>query len=223
MANYGAFLTDQQGNPYYVLDTLPLCLIEKKTFNITGGRGISVIHPNDSTFRLVFCRTNVAGSSFSYYLDTVTTGNYVVDSRGAASGFTLDVYVFGYQYQTPPKYGIAIWDAAGRCVITNETKVLRGAEVVGNQADPNASGYNATATLVGEWAVAPDVMGSFNGVINQGGQVYPIQAIAYTSAYKSGSSTVMKSEFVGDSGSGASNVQFYNRRNTIKAINVSMY
>ncbi|CAH0198100.1 hypothetical protein SRABI13_01656 [Erwinia aphidicola] len=223
MANYGAFLTDQQGNPYYILDTLPLCLIEKKSFNITGGRVISVIHPNDSTFRLVFCRTNVAGSSFSYYLDTVTTGSYVVDSRGAASGFTLDVYVFGYQYQTPPKYGIAIWDSAGRCVITNETKVLRGIEVVGNQADPNASGYNAAATLVGEWAVAPDVMGSFNGVINQGAQVYPIQAIAYTSAYKSGSSTVIKSEFVGDSGSGASNVQFYNRRNTIKAINVSMY
>ncbi|WP_338512177.1 hypothetical protein VRC35_06685 [Erwinia aphidicola] len=195
----------------------------EKTFSITGGRGISVINPNDSTFRLVFCRTNVAGSSFSYYLDTVTTGSYVVDSRGAGSGYTLDVYVFGYQYQTPPKYGIAIWDAAGRCVITNETKVLRGVEVVGNQADPSASGYNATATLVGEWAVAPDVMGSFNGVINQGGQVYPIQAIAYTSAYKSGSSTVIKSEFVGDSGSGASNVQFYNRRNTIKAINVSIY
>lgn len=223
MANYGAFLADQQGNPYYILDTLPLCLIEKKSFNITGGRGISVIHPNDSTFRLVFCRTNVAGSSFSYYLDTVTTGSYVVDSRGAASGFTLDVYVFGYQYQTPPKYGIAIWDAAGRCVITNETKVLRGIEVIGNQADANTSGYNASGTLAGDWAIAPEIMGSFNGVVYQGSQAYPIQAIAYSSAFKSGNNTIIKSEFVGDGSAGASNVQFYNRRNTIKAINVNMY
>ena len=223
MANYGAFLTEQQGNPYYILDTMPLCLVDKKSFTISGGRGVSVIHPNDSTFRLVFCRTNVAGSSFQYYLDTVTTGSYVIDSRGSSSGFTLDVYIFGYQYQTPPKYGIAIWDAAGRCVITNETKVLRGVEVVGNQADPNASGYNAAGTLAGDWAIAPDIMGNFTGVINQGGQVYPIQAVAYTSAYKSGNNTVIKSEFVGDSGSGASNVQFFNRRNTIKAINIARF
>jgi len=221
MAEYGAYLTDQQGNPYYILDTLPLCLVSKQTFTRTASNGTIDIHDNDSTFRLVFCRSNIGGVSFYYALNSVT-GKYAIYSSGPGT-YTIDIYIFGYQYQTPPKYGLAIWDSAGRCVITNETKVLRGVEVVGNQADPNASGYNASATLSGEWAVAPDVMGYFTGVINQGGQVYPVRAVAYTSAYISGSNTVIKSEFVGDSGSGASNVQFVNHRNTIKAIDISRY
>lgn len=221
MANYGAFLTDQQGNPYYILDTMPLCLINKQSFTVTAADRRFAIHDNDSVFRLVFCRSNTAGVSFGYFLDTVS-GKYSISHSGPGT-YTIDVYTFGYQYQTPPKYGIAIWDSAGRCVITNETKVLRGVEVVGNQADANASGYNATGTLAGDWAIAPDIMGSFNGVVYVGSQAYPIQAIAYSSAYKSGNNTIIKSEFVGDSSSGASNVQFYNRRNTIKAINIARF
>lgn len=221
MADYGAYLTDQQGNPYYILDTMPLCLISKQSFTRTASNGVIDIHDNDSVFRMVFCRSNIAGVSFYYALNT-TTGKYAIFSSGPGT-YTIDVYVFGYQYQTPPTFGIAIWDAAGRCVMTNETKVMRGVEVVGNQTVESNSGYNVNTTLAGDWAVAPDVMGYFTGVINQGGQVYPVRAVAYTSACKSGNNTVIKSEFVGDSGSGASNVQFINHRNTIKAINVSMY
>ena len=221
MADYGAFLTDQQGNPYYILDTMPLCLINKQSFTVTGVSGNIAIHDNDSVFRLVFCRANKAEVCFNYILDSFT-GKYAIKHAGPGT-YVLDVYTFGYQYQTPPAEGIAIWDSAGRCVITNETKVLRGVQVIGNQADANASGYFAAGTLAGNWAIAPDIMGSFNGVVYQGTQAYPIQAIAYSSAYKSGNNTIIKSEFVGDGSSGASNVQYYNRRNTIKAINVDRF
>lgn len=222
MADYGALLIDQQGNPYYILDTMPLCLISKQSFSRTAVNGVIDIHDDDSTFRYVFCRGSAVGVNFYYALNQ-TSGKYAIFSSGPGT-YTVDVYIFGYQYQTPPKVGIAIWDAQGRCVITNETKVLRGVTTVGDSSNPNNSGYNVTGNLSGDWAIAPDILGYMTGVINQGGQVYPFVAPAYSSAYKSGANTIIKAEFRGDSGGGgAGNIQYTNHRNTIKAIDISRY
>lgn len=224
MAKFGALLEDTEGNPFYVDDTMPLCLISKisRTLNVSNTLGgVIPVHYNDGAVRFIFCKGNRPDVNF-YYTYDASYGMYVVNCS-AEGNFVVDVYVFGYQYQTPPPWGMAIWDAQGRCIITNETKVLRGIQPQGTNGAESA-GYNVDTTLVGEFAVAPDCLGYMSGVINQGGQVYPFVAPAYTSAYFNGSSTRIKGSFRGDTGGGgASNIQYVNHRNTIKAINVNRY
>jgi len=224
MEKFGALLEDTDGNPFYVDDTMPLCLVSKitKKLNVSNSLGgVIQVHPNDGAVRFVFCKGNKAEVNFYYTFDS-SSGMYIVNCSGPGD-FIVDVYIFGYQYQIPPAWGMAIWDTQRRCIITNQTKVLRGVQPQGSNGAESA-GFNVDTTLVGEFAVAPDCLGYMSGVINQGGQVYPFMAPAYTSAYFNGTTTRIKGAFRGDTGGGgAGNIQYVNHRNTIKAINVNMY
>lgn len=53
--------------------------------------------------------------------------------------------------------GMAIWDAAGKLVLTNESRVLSDLQTIGT---PGANGgINIDQTLSGPWAVAPAQLG----------------------------------------------------------------
>jgi len=224
MATWGAMLTDTAGVPFYIDDTMPLCMISKTTYtlNLNGGTVASqAIHSNDGAVRFIFVNSPDPNVYFWYAYDSTSAMWRIYASCQGASTFRLNVYVFGYQYQTPPKWGIAIWDAQARCVITNETKVLRGVSPVGTEGAESA-GYNISTTLTGNIAVAPAMTGAVTGVIQSGG-TRPFEARYYTSAYYNGSTTLIKSLATDAVAGGVQNITYTNFRNRIISTDMSRY
>lgn len=101
--------------------------------------------------------------------------------------FTLTAYVFAIFPQTLPAWGFAIWDATGKLVLTNESRVLSDLQTVGS---PGASGgINIDQTLSGSWAVAPAQLGQ-TIIVNNSTQPPTIYTInAYSSCRFNGGST----------------------------------
>lgn len=223
---YGALLADANGVPFYIENTSPLSLIEKRVIGIPGNGGgdfRTLLFNNDGAIRFVFvnsgspqgdgtaCQALLLNNDNNWYL------------RSNSPGQTVNVYIFGYQFQPVPAWGIQINDAQGRCILTNETKVLRDVQAIGNPADPNNSGFVLNTTLGGNWAIAPAMTGYFAGVINQGNQPRPVVASYYSDARFNGSTTQIRSGFIGNIESGVSNATYSNYRNRLTAINVSRY
>lgn len=219
MADYGAMLTDASGVPYYILDTMPLCLLEVKTLvlNDSGSYyGQKAVHANDGAIRFVFVQTSSGSTSAFYY--TLFNGTWFI--RGTF-GASVTVYIFGYEYQIPPKYGIAIWDAQGRCVITHETKVLSGVRNLGTEGQ-DSSGYKLDTTLSGSWAVAPAIDGMFIGIV---GQPSPrtVQIPFATNAYYNGSTTRINSNTTGTDSGPFLSTSYLNSNIRLQCIDVSRY
>ncbi|KIG58907.1 hypothetical protein PU45_06545, partial [Escherichia coli] len=101
--------------------------------------------------------------------------------------FTLTAYIFAIFPQTLPKWGMAIWDAAGKLVLTNESRVLSDLQTIGT---PGANGgINIDQTLSGPWAVAPAQLGQ-SIVVNNSTQPPTIYTInAYSACRFDGANT----------------------------------
>lgn len=81
----------------------------------------------------------------------------------------------------------AIWDAAGKLVLTNESKVLSDLVTVGT---PGVNGgINIDQTLSGSWAVAPGMLGSTNIQNNSTQPPTIINITAYSGARFDGANT----------------------------------
>lgn len=225
---FGAIIADPEGNPFYIDGTLPLRLVNKVTKSVDGTTFVPV-HKTDNVMRFIFCEISANGagsdSAYVYYEKLFNT-----DDWGITAGYyspngpgLVTVYVFEYQYETLiPKWGVAFWDSAGRCVLTNETKVLRGVTPFGVEGQESA-GYNINTTLNGRWAVLPVSTGIITGVINSGG-TRPFMSTFFANAYYNGSTTKISSGGTGGyPGGGVSNITYTNAKNRIMAIDVSMY
>ncbi|AXH43448.1 hypothetical protein MZUP3_240 [Erwinia phage vB_EhrS_49] len=222
MATWGAMLTDSAGVPFYIDGTMPLCLISNQTYslNIGGGTVASQpIHANDGAVRFVFVNSPDPNVYFWYAYDSISNV-WSIYASGPGT-FKINVYIFGYQYQTPPRWGVAIWDAQGRCVITNETKVLRGLNTIGTEGADSA-GYNINTTLTGNIAVAPTMLGSVTGIIQSGG-TRPFESRYYTSAYYNGSSTYIRAMMTDTVTGGVQNITYTNFKNRIITADMSKY
>lgn len=225
---YGAMLTDTAGVPFYIMDTLPLSLIDHRVYSGNGGGAGSKIADlygaNQMYFTFVNCiYGNVErDSNAENIFFNPSTNMFELWASGAARD--IHVYIFGFQYQTPGGYGIQVNDAQGRCVITHETKVLKNVQKIGDQNNPDSSGLNLRADLGGNWAIAPADMGYFAGVINQAGQPMPIVSRYVSSARFDGQTTRVRVGIFGNSsaGSGATGTTT-NYRNTLTAIDVTKY
>ncbi|WLS77355.1 hypothetical protein Q3V30_12740 [Erwinia pyri] len=219
---YGALLTDANGVPFYIADTMPVSLTQKISYNVSAGLSSRVLFANDGVLRMVFVGNNAAqaNSSSCEYLQ-LENNNWILYSSGAAR--TIDVYIFGYNYQPVPSWGIQINDDQGRCILTNETKVLRDVQALGNPSSDTASGYKINQTLSGHWAVAPQNTGLYTAVANTNGQPIPVQAWYYATARWNGSTTQITSGYRGDASGGTSNQTYINSRSRITAINVDRY
>ncbi|MFK8259092.1 hypothetical protein ACFL9S_15065 [Erwinia sp. AnSW2-5] len=221
---FGAILPDTEGNPFYINDTMPLCMILKRqlTLDISGGNWASaVVHANDGAVRFLFWDSPNANTYAYYQLNTTTNTWQITASCKSSSVFTVNVYIFGYQYQIPPKWGMAIWDANKNCIITNETKVLRGVAPLGVEGSESA-GYNIDTSLVGRWAIAPIITGMIAGIINSG-VIRPWSATYYGSSYFNGSSTRITSVPTDTASGGVQNITYYNTRTRIMAVDISNY
>lgn len=224
---YGALLTDAAGVPFYIGDTMPLTLIEKRVITIPGASGSGVVinlFNNDGAVRFVFVNSNGAQGIRQNTCEALELSAGVWSLRCAGATRTANVYIFGYQFQPVPAWGIQINDAQGRCILTNETKVLRDVQKLGNEGSDADSGFQANFTLNGEWAVAPAYTGSYVGTVSQGGQVYPVVAQYASSARFNGSTTQITSGYIGNlnTGGGGSGT-LTNYRNRLVAVNIQRY
>lgn len=223
---FGAVLTDAAGVPFYIQDTMPLSLIAKNIYSVgaaSGEGGTLALYPNDGSVRFTFVNSDAPLDSTenceAMFIDS--SNNYwSLRYRGPARNIT--VFIFGYQYQPVPAWGIQINDNQGRCILTNETKVLASVANLGNPSDDANSGRNLSQDLSGQWAVAPAMTGYFAGVVNQGNQPRPVIAKFFSSARFNGSTTRIKSGYLGNLET-ASSVTNYNYRNVLTAVNVSRY
>lgn len=225
---FGAMLTDSAGVPFYIMDTLPISLIDHRVYSIGGGGSGSKVADlygsNQMYFTFVNCiygdverDTNAENIFFN-----PSTGIFELWASGAAR--TIHVYIFGFKYQIPSGYGLQVNDDQGRCVITHDTKVLKNVQKLGDQNNPQASGMNLRADLAGNWAIAPADMGYFAGVINQAGQPMPIVSRYVSSARFDGSTTRVRVGIFGNTsaGSGATGTTT-NYRTTLTAVDVNNY
>ena len=179
---YGAILTDAAGVPFYIGDTMPLTLLEKRVLNVpqaSGSGEVINLFSNDGAIRFVFVNSNGAQGSAQNTCEALELSGGVWSLRCAGASRTVSVYIFGYQFQPVPAWGIQINDSQGRCILTNETKVLRDVQKLGDEGSDTGSGFNANFMLTGEWAVVPAYTGNYTGTVSQGGQVYP--CLLYTS------------------------------------------
>ncbi|MEB0811908.1 hypothetical protein VC888_27285, partial [Citrobacter freundii] len=125
MAKYGALISLPNGNPFITPDSTPMTLYRKVTINSTFGGSFNSasvsVTIDGQKGGIVFARTSVpakisaskSGNRFS-----VDASNY----RGSA--FVLEAYFFAIYPLILPAWGVAIWDAEGTLVLTNESRVL---------------------------------------------------------------------------------------------------
>ncbi|EJL90207.1 hypothetical protein [Pantoea sp. GM01] len=226
--SFGSLLTDQSGVAFYIADTLPLTMLEKRVLNVPSASGegsVQDLYANDGVMRFVFVNsTGAQGGSTETceFLQLNGSNNrWQLNCRGAAR--TVNVFIFGYQFQPIPSWGIQINDSQGRCILTNETKVLRDVQNIGDSGNPNNSGYVINQTISGQWAVAPTMTGYFAGVNNSSGQPIPVVARFCSSARFNGNSTQIASGYLGNVDGNASSATYTNYRNRITAINVARY
>lgn len=222
--SYGALLTDQNGVPFYIDGTRPLTLVNKVVINFTGSTGqvqSRDLYNNDGVPRFVFIQSNNSNVNSAEWL-VLENGIWKLYSTIGTK--TVTVYIFGYANQPLPAsgWGIAIWDASGNCILTNESKVLKNVTKLGDISNPNNSGYTINTTLGGGWAVAPTFTGILTAVDNSSGQPRPIVIPFYSSAYFDGANTVLNSH-ARYSTTGISSPSYSNARNNLVAINVSGY
>ena len=218
---YGALLTDANGVPFYIGDTMPITLIEKRT--VTASVGLLDLFTSDGSVRYVFVNSNTPQGGGLVTCEALEVSGNAWRLRLAGPTRAINIYIFGYQYQPIPSWGIQINDEQGRCILTNETKVLRDVQNIGDSTNPNNSGYVLNTTLNGQWAVAPVYTGYFSGVNNSTGQPIPVVAQFASSARFNGSTTQVANGYIGNVDGSASNATWYNYRNRLTAINVARY
>lgn len=225
--SYGAMLTDSAGVPFYIGDTMPLTLLEKRVLSASEASGSGAVinlFNNDGAIRFVFVNSNGAQGNTQSTCEALELSGGVWSLRCAGAPRTVNVYIFGYQFQPVPAWGIQINDSQGRCILTNETKVLRDVQKLGDEGADSGSGFKANFTLNGEWAVAPAYTGNYTGTVSQGGQVYPVVAQYASSARFNGSTTQITSGYIGNLNAGGGGTgTLTNYRNRLVAVNVQRY
>lgn len=165
MADYGVYLTTTDGRPFITPETTPVSLLGKYT---ASGDGVAtaVITIDPSVINIPFVLSDApAVHSVGYSGTQMTVRSSRQDSTGGA--VNMQLYVFSIKAPTLPKWGVAIWNAAGKCILTNETRVLRDIVTIGTKGDPGTSGTSINQTRAGKWAIMPELAGNLAGVINQ--------------------------------------------------------
>lgn len=160
--SFGAFLTREDGTPFYIQDTTPLALVRRQTFSIDAtvnsgsGQRISLDAVGALPY-LYFIRFDQT-DGWGYQTTSDGVHGIVVGafSSGVVSG---TIYVFGAVAQPIPAWGIAIYDSTGKCILTNETRVLAGVDIVNPTGSPGTAGY-LNENYNGKFAIVPGRCGA---------------------------------------------------------------
>ena len=222
--SYGAYIYTNSGNPFITPESTPFALYARRSFT-SGSNGsqasVDAYIPVPSSYpTMTFCRTSETANPTATNSFQITSGPNAgtVNVRGTNvnnQAFTLVVYVFAIFPQTLPSWGMAIWNAQGTLVLTNETKVLTDLITVPN------SGLSINQTYQGSYAVSSQSLGFTLDVNTQ--TLPPRQGtITYTgSARFNGSRTWITPGAIGQFVGGTQSTTDFKTR--IVAINTAEY
>ncbi|MEQ1964789.1 hypothetical protein ABLB69_16795 [Xenorhabdus khoisanae] len=125
--DWGAFLTTNEGVPWWTPKTTPLSFVRKISVKFDRYKRIETNISTDQPCMAFMCaHTNDiwhAPYGDSFEID----GKWFIDlsAPNARAPLLCEIYLFTRVYPQPvPDWGIAIWDEAGKCVITSDTKPL---------------------------------------------------------------------------------------------------
>ena len=216
MSDYGVYLTTTDGRPFITANTVPVSLLTKVVAS-GSGKATASITIDGSAMNIPFVLSDApAFASYSLNANTMTVTCRRTDDTGGT--VNMQVYVFSTKTPVPPKWGIALWNSQGKCILTNETRVLRDIRTVGTKGSSSAGGTAINQTIAGKWAIMPDLAGNTAGVINQAPFSIPQ---AFFARYN-GSTTQISSILASTpptAGQGSST----NSQNSVKAIDASLY
>jgi len=191
---YGGQLVREDGTAFYIDGSQPFTLIRIQSFsanatdNSGNGTGIQLDAVSGLPF-LYFIRFDQADGWG--YKETTNGFHFIVVGAFSSGTVSGQIYVFGFQIQPVPAYGIAIFNEQGQCMITNETQVLRGVNVVTPTGPPATSQY-LNETVPGRMAIIPGRTGAeiYSQII--GGR--PVtQIVTYsTGCYFDGTNTLIR-------------------------------
>lgn len=224
MSDYGAMIMMENGNPFVTPNSTPFCLFRKVSANsVQNGsyHQATISVAIDSSYPvMVFCKTTVTRGGT--YVSAGRSGNTVTagSSNYLSQAHTLTAYIFAVFPQSLPAWGIAFWDAAGKLVLTNESRVLSNLVTVGTPG--NNGGINIDVTLSGSYAVSPATLG---GTLLQNNNTKPPSIVfvqAYTACGFNGSTTRINAAS-GNAGNGGSPRGYTNAGIAITAINTAAY
>ncbi|HBL4694289.1 TPA: hypothetical protein LRL12_000459 [Citrobacter freundii] len=152
-----------------------------------------------------------SGNTFS-----VDASNY----RGSA--FVLEAYFFAIYPLTLPAWGVAIWDAEGTLVLTNESRVLSDLTTIGSPGAVSG-GLNIDKYMAGKWAVNPMGLGSviLHAGSAPGGQPIIQSVDVGTGCFNEGSGTRIKG--LSSTTASGSSIGTTNSGIVITAINTASY
>lgn len=129
---FGAYLGDSNALGWVTPDVTPMHFFRKMSSNISfGGSTTSIrVGLNVSSSELIIPFVQFSNPSYAPY--SVMQAENGVWTILVQSGFsystTISVYIFKIVIPQPlpkSKYGIAIFDATGNCILTNESNPLR--------------------------------------------------------------------------------------------------
>ncbi|EIX4507353.1 hypothetical protein BvCmsKKNP019_04061 [Escherichia coli] len=198
MATFGAYLRLSNGNIFVTPDSTPMCLYSRVALNSSQQQTIAV--PNGKPVMVFIKNTDDTATGVAYRNSSST----IVIPPG--NGYA---YIFSIFPQSRPKWGMAIWNASGELVLTNESRILTDIVTVGTAG--SSGGIYIDQTLPGSYAVVPQILGAAVGMGS---------ATIYTESYYNGSNTRIRGKMVG------SLQQIYgyiNHGNAITAIKTDAY
>ncbi|MDC9588344.1 hypothetical protein PSI23_03185 [Xenorhabdus sp. XENO-10] len=126
--DWGAFLTTNEGVPWWTPKTTPLSFVRKAS--VTIGRWHDSIDTHISTTQpcmaFMCARTgNVLNAPYGELMSNNGRWRIELSAPEARPPVSCDIYIFTLVYPQPvPDWGIAVWDESGKCVITSDTKPL---------------------------------------------------------------------------------------------------
>ncbi|QBQ81502.1 membrane associated protein [Escherichia phage vB_EcoS_G29-2] len=166
MAEYGAMLSLSNGNPFITPKSTPFCLYGKYTYSSSGTSAYHSASANIPLNQSYPCMAFIKTTNTQQPTALIAYRNggniYVNGGNPYGQSFTMTVYIFAIFPQTLPKYGMAIWDASGKLVLTNESRVLTDLVTIGTPG--SSGGTNIDQTLSGSYAVCPSRLGAVVGM-----------------------------------------------------------
>lgn len=158
MSEFGAYLLDENGYIFYETGMDVMSFKDKITLrmNDTARTEYDLMIPDTAPIiPFIRCNTQALRNNSPYCEITKTINkNWALSFFGGACEL-VDVYIFSVNVIQPiPKYGMALFNDNGECVLTNETKRLN----VERSGEINS--LRASMVLDGSFAVYPQYSGT---------------------------------------------------------------
>lgn len=214
--SWGMLLTTDDGNTFITEESTPISLLGR--YSSSGSRSVTInIAVNTDDVVLPFC-VSTGDTFFSYSLIGSQLSVTATSNTSDESVFTFTCYVFTTREQPLPRWGMAIWDKNGKCILTNETRVLTDIVTIGTKGG-SPSGLTLSVTRAGKWAILPELSGFYTGVYQQ----RPFQIGVGFAAKYDGSSTIIHPVMSGVVPPGSQLGTPLDAKTIVRAIDLSRY